>query len=467
MFEFHPIDYILIGLYVFLLIVLSKYKSRKNPDEEHYLLSGRRLSLPAFVATLVSTWYGGILGVGEFTWLYGISQWIVMGLPYYVFATLFAFLLAGKVRENKALTIPEAIKSKYGQKSSHISSVLIFLLVNPAPYILMVAIIAQVLLGGNPVVVPVIVALFSAIYVGVGGFTAVVRTDVLQVILMYGGFFILLFFAWHTWGSPVEMWSMLPEVHREPTGGQPLTWLFVWFFIAMWTFVDPSFHQRAAAAKSPKTAKYGILVSIGLWFVFDILTLTTALYAVAYMPGIESPLMVYPEMAIHLLPVGLKGLFFLTLLATIMSTLDSFLFLSGQTLGRDYLKHHFPERSTVFLTKVSIGISAVIGIVLVWLIPSVIELWYVIGSIIIPGLLIPVLGIYLPFFRTRSGAGPIMMLVPVMISLFWFIAGIGFSNSEGPLLGIEPFYPGMLTSLLLFKINALSANEKDSVYGSG
>jgi len=143
MFEFHPIDYILIGLYVFLLIVLSKYKIKKNPDEEHYLLSGRRLSLPAFVATLVSTWYGGILGVGEFTWLYGVSQWVVMGLPYYVFATLFAFFLAAKVRNNSALTIPEAIKNRYGQKTSHISSVLIFLLVIPAPYILMVAIIAS------------------------------------------------------------------------------------------------------------------------------------------------------------------------------------------------------------------------------------------------------------------------------------------------------------------------------------
>jgi hypothetical protein len=74
--------------------------------------------------------------------------------------------------------------------------------------------------------------------------------------------------------------------------------------------------------------------------------------------------------------------------------LDSFLFLSGQTLGRDFLKFHFPEKSTVTLTKISIGISAILGVILVWMIPSVIQLWYVKGSIIIPGLLIPVLGIY-------------------------------------------------------------------------
>jgi SSS family solute:Na+ symporter len=466
MFEFHPIDYILIVLYIFLLIVLSKYKSKRNPDEEHYLLSGRRLSLPAFVATLVSTWYGGILGVGEFTWLYGISQWVVMGLPYYVFAILFAFFLAGKIRENRALTIPEAIRKKYGPKTSNISSVLIFLLVNPAPYILMVAVIAQFMLGGNPFIIPVFVALFSAIYVSIGGFTAVVRTDILQVLLMYSGFFMLLFFAWQAWGNPFDMWTLLPEIHREPTGGQPLTWLFVWFFIAMWTFVDPSFHQRAAAAKSAKTAKYGIVVSVGLWFVFDILTLTTALYGVVNLSELSNPLMVFPEMAIHLLPVGLKGLFFLTLLATIMSTLDSFLFLSGQTLGRDFLKFHFPEKSTVTLTKISIGISAILGVILVWLIPSVIQLWYVIGSIIIPGLLIPVLGIYLPFFRTMKGAGPFLMLVPVFVSCVWYIVGLIYSVDQSPLLGIEPFYPGMITSIVLFRINALSTSERDSVYES-
>lgn len=466
MFEFHSIDFVLIGLYVFLLIVLSRYKSKRNPDEEHYLLSGRRLSLPAFVATLVSTWYGGILGVGEFTWLYGISQWIVMGLPYYVFAILFAFFLAGKIRESNALTIPEAIKKKYGLKTSKISSVLIFLLVNPAPYILMVAVIAQFMLGGNPFLIPVFVALFSAVYVGVGGFTAVVRTDILQVLLMYGGFFMLLLFAWMAWGNPVEMWSLLPEIHREPTGGQPLTWLFVWFFIAMWTFVDPSFHQRAAAAKSAKTAKYGILVSVGLWFVFDILTLTTALYGVVNLTEISSPLMVFPEMAMQLLPIGFKGLFFLTLLATIMSTLDSFLFLSGQTLGRDYLKFHFPETSTVSLTKISIAISAVLGVVLVWLIPSVIELWYVVGSVIIPGLLIPVLGIYIPFFRTKRGAGPTLMLAPVFVSCTWYIAGLIYSTDQSALFGIEPFYPGMFLSIVLFRINALSKGEKDSIYES-
>ena len=457
MTDFHWIDLILILGYLITLIFISFWRKKSDSGEEHYLLSGRKLTLPAFVATLVSTWYGGILGVGEFTWLYGISQWFAMGLPYYIFALLFAFYLAKKIRENPAISIPEAIQNSYGKKAGDVSSILIFLLINPAPYILMVALLAQIVLGASGfLIIAIFVALFSAIYVGFGGFSAVVRTDAFQVILMYVGFIMLFGFAWNTWGNPIQMWSELPEASKDPTGGQPLSWLFVWFFIAMWTFVDPSFHQRSAAAKNPQTAQKGILVSVGLWFVFDSLTLITALYGIVQIPDLERAAMVYPEMASRLLPVGLKGLFFLTILATIMSTLDSYLFLSGQTLGRDLLRHRLPDTNVITLTKWGIFISAVLGVVLVWLVPSVIELWFVIGSILIPGLLIPVLGIYFTQFRVHNRCIVALLSVPVLISFCWFIIAIIFPNSEsGPFLGLEPFYPGLFASILLFSLSKI------------
>ena len=39
---------------------------RPTGDEADFLVAGRRLTLPGFVATLVASWYGGILGVGEY-----------------------------------------------------------------------------------------------------------------------------------------------------------------------------------------------------------------------------------------------------------------------------------------------------------------------------------------------------------------------------------------------------------------
>jgi SSS family solute:Na+ symporter len=411
-------------------------------------------ALPIFIATLVSTWFGGILGVGEFTWLYGVSQWFVMGLPYYLFALLFAVFLAGKVRNNPAMSIPEAIFNRYGSHSGDVSSILIFLLTNPAPYILMVALLAQIILGTETtLLLTMVVALFSAIYVSYGGFTAVVRTDMLQVILMYGGFFMLFGFAWNSWGDPISMWHSLPDLSKDPTGGQPISWLVVWFFIAMWTFVDPSFHQRAAAAKSPQIAKRGIIVSVCLWFVFDFLTLFTALYGVANLPNLERAALVFPEMAQILLPSGLRGLFFLTLLATIMSSLDSYLFLSGQTLGRDLLKHRFTQYAVVNLTRIGIGISAVVGISMVWLMPSVIEIWYTIGSILIPGLLIPVLGVYSHHFGIRKSAIIPQLLIPCLVALGWLLIPLLTDNAGAAFLSVEPFYMGLGCAVFLFVLH--------------
>lgn len=446
----HPIDYLIIGFYLILLVILSVYRNPKSKSETNYLLSGRKVTMPAFVATLVSTWYGGILGIGEFTWLYGISQWFVMGLPYYVFAILFACFLAKKIRENPSLSIPESVGAIYGKASSDISSVWVFLLVSPAPYILMTAMLMQYVFGTEMMLyLAVIVACVSALYVGYGGFRAVVRTDILQVVLMYSGFAILLAYVWAEWGTPANMWINLPEAHREPDGGQPFTWLIVWFFIALWTFVDPSFHQRAAAAKDGKTARNGIFVSVLLWFVFDMMSLTVALYGVAYLSDIPNAALVYPDLAFNLLPAGLKGLFFLTLIATIMSTLDSYLFLSGQTIGRDLLRDRFRNTDPIKLTRIGIFLSTLIGVLLVWAVPSVIDLWFVIGSILIPGLLLPVIGIYYPAFRVRRFA-TWALFVPVLVSAFWMGAGYLSTGIIGSgYLGVEAFYPGIAVSALM------------------
>jgi hypothetical protein len=64
-------DLLFIVLYlVFLVFVgLRRLKGDKK-DIDEYLVMGRRLALPGFVASLVSTWYGGILGVGEYSYKY-------------------------------------------------------------------------------------------------------------------------------------------------------------------------------------------------------------------------------------------------------------------------------------------------------------------------------------------------------------------------------------------------------------
>lgn len=453
--SFTVIDWGVMLAYFGFLVYLTWERDWEHLDEESFLLSGRKMTLPAFVATLVSTWYGGILGIGEYSYQFGISQWLILGFPFYVFSALFAWLLAGKIRMNEALSLPEAIANVYGDKAGQISAIPIFILVSPAPYILMLGLIFQYLTGGagHFLWYASAVALFSVAYVTFGGFSAVVHTDMLQVVLMFGGFICLLLFAGSQFGGVAELWNTIPTSYRDITGGHNLQYILVWFFIALWTFVDPSFHQRAAAAKSPKTAKRGIFISIFLWSAFDLLTMFSGLYAWAILgPNLTEPIMAYPYLANEILPIGIKGLFFVALLATIMSTLDSYLFLSGQTLGRDLLISYLPKTPRNKLTRISTLIAAILGILLIIIYPSVIDLWYVIGSVMIPGLLIPVLGIYLRLFTLKKNWVLPTMLLSIGISLGWLILGTITNDGsyDYTFLGIEPFYPGLAVSIILW-----------------
>lgn len=448
-------DWLIILFYFLFLIWISWKKGWQSNNEEEFLLSGRKVTIPAFVATLVSTWYGGILGVGEFSYQFGISQWLIFGVPFYLFSAIFAVFLAGKIRLNQALTIPEAIENRYNSTAGRLSALPIFILVSPAPYILMLGVLFQFMIGGDApyLLYASLVAFFSVLYIAFGGFGAVIRTDILQIILMFGGFLMLLTFAVLEFGGFNHLFSELPDQHKTITGGFSWQYIVVWFFIALWTFVDPSFHQRAAAAESPKTARNGIFISIAFWVVFDFLTCFTGLYALIILgSGLEEPILSYPALADLLLPVGLKGLFFVSLLAIIMSTLDSYLFISGQTLGRDFLSKYFPEVAPNHFTRAGILISALIGILLTVIYPSVIDLWYVIGSVCIPGLLIPVLGIYLQPFRLRNNIVTAALAAPIAISFLWLILGTVYATEgQGYLFyGIEPFYPGLLGAFLIW-----------------
>ena len=89
------------------VIWLRRFGAR--PTTEDYFVAGRAVTLPAFVATLVSTWYGGILGVGEYSWRYGLANWLVFGVPYYLGALLFALFFAKRARETKDYTLPDLL----------------------------------------------------------------------------------------------------------------------------------------------------------------------------------------------------------------------------------------------------------------------------------------------------------------------------------------------------------------------
>jgi SSS family solute:Na+ symporter len=102
------IDWIIIIGVISITLLIGFFSGRlKDSSADEYIVSSRNMGLFTFVAVNVTTWYGGILGIGEYSYRYGISSWFTQGLPYYIFALIFAFLFAGKVRATGLLSIPE------------------------------------------------------------------------------------------------------------------------------------------------------------------------------------------------------------------------------------------------------------------------------------------------------------------------------------------------------------------------
>ena len=458
------IDGFLISLYVGYLVYIgiSGKKGQLHANDE-YLLSSRKLTLPAFVATLVSTWYGSILAVGEFSFTYGLAQWTVFGLPYYIFAALYAFLIVPKIRNGTFVSLPEAVGNIYGKKGSTAAAFSVFILVNPAPYLLMIGLLIAFFTGFHGFLMGFVVlaAIFSAWYIMNAGFSAVVKTDLIQFGLMFLGFIALFAFSWLEFGSPVELWKLLPENHTRLDGG--LSWLYisVWFFIALWTFVDPGFFQRTAAAKTVEVAQKGILTSLIFWTIFDFLTVFCGLYGFAFLSEQSEAALVYPILAQEVLPAGLRGLFYVGILATIMSTLDSFLFLSGQTLARDFFLAR-KEQISVRRVQMGIWISTGVAIVMVWLVPNVVDLIYLLGSLVVPGLLLTLLGVFFSGWRIQPKHVVALNVIPFLSAATWYVL-LQQELLPEILAQFPPFYAGIIAAFVIVVLSKFLTRKESEI----
>ena len=448
----HPIDYALVALYLALLLWLG-FKKRLSRDSSavDMIVGGRALTLPAFVASLVSTWYGGILGVGEFTYSYGLSNWLVLGVPYYLAAGLFAIFLAERARKTRLLTIPDRLAEVYDNRTAAAGSIVIYFITIPAAYILILGVLAEQLFGLPFWMGVVLGSLFSIAYVYLGGFGSVVRTDLFQFLLMFVGFIAMLVILVSRYGGIDFLSTNLPDTHLTWHGGNSGWYIASWYVIALSTLVDPSFFQRCYAAKSKGTARAGIIVSIACWAVFDFLTTSCGLYARAILPDLTDPVASFPALAVEILPAGLLGLFVLALLATVMSTVDSYSFLAASTFGNDILRRFglISEHQITKYTRIGLILSSVLAVALALLFRSVVEIWYAFFSISTPALLVPVFFSFVGRWRLVPPYALLTIILSGAVSFIWYLSA-NWTSSGDYWLGLAPIFPGLIVSVVIF-----------------
>src|SRR4029079_11700055 len=148
------------------------------------------------------------------------------------------------------------------------------------------------------------------------------------------------------------------------------------------------------AAEDERTAQTGVWISIGFWVLFDFLTTATGLYAHACSLTLADRAAAFPALAIGFLPPVVQGLFYLGLLATVMSTVDGYTFIGGGDFGRGLLWRWGggpgrggaePDDARVIgYTQIGFLITAALAVVMALFFRSAVDLWHDVGSVGVP-----------------------------------------------------------------------------------
>jgi SSS family solute:Na+ symporter len=194
-------------------------------------------------------------------------------------------------------------------------------------------------LGWNPTASVWLMAIVTGLYTFSGGLTAVVFTDVVQLIVMYvGGFGLLALSMWEVGG-----WSSLreqilakgPEFQNHFTillphnTEGPFPWTGIVFGLGIVLAIaymsgNQVIVQRTLGARTEWDAKGGMLLGGFLKSMIPLMVALPGLCALVLVPNlpVEDADRAVPEMIRLLLPAGLRGLMFAALFAALMSSIS-------------------------------------------------------------------------------------------------------------------------------------------------
>ncbi|MBZ0266759.1 sodium:proline symporter, partial [bacterium] len=183
-----------IGLYLVAILVVGFVAWRRMRTLDDFVLGGRRLS--PFAAALSerasgeSGWF--LVGLPGAAYVSGFGEfWTVIGSSFGIFLswTLLARILNSESRRLSALTIPDYLASRFGDDTrvlriTAMAIILFFYTSYVAFQFNAAGILLETTFGLDPVKGMLIAAAVVVVYTFMGGFLAVVWTDVVQGLLM-------------------------------------------------------------------------------------------------------------------------------------------------------------------------------------------------------------------------------------------------------------------------------------------
>ena len=467
------IDYTIFAVYMAAIIGIGFYFFKKNKSHEDYYVGGRDISPSHVGLSIAATDVGGgfSIGLGGLGYAIGLSgSWLLFtGLVGAWLSAVFIIPRVKKVdRAHGMLTYPDFLAHRYGRAVALVAA-----LISGIGYLGFTG--AQVLAGAKLMagtVMPETVFGFNALpaalvimgtvivlYTVLGGIKAVIYTDTVQWIVLFGG---LLLFA-----LPAALWKIggfaalkdkLPEGHLSLGNVEPVTFInWMITIIPIW-LIGMTLYQRMFACRDEKDAKKAWYIA-GLFEYPAMAFIGVALGACgrALFTDIDSEMAV-PLLIKTVLPVGLTGIVVAAYFSAVMSTADSCLMAASGNFVNDLLEKMsskpWKSKTHVLISQIVTLLIGALAIVLALSFNTVLNGILTAYAFMVSGLTVPTFGAF--FWKRSTPSGALSaMIAGGSLTLFFLLSDVT------PPLGLAASFYGILLSALVFvPVSLLTAKKQ-------
>ena len=386
-----PIDIVIFAVYCVLIVGIglwvSRTKSGKKKDSSDYFLAGRNLAWWAIGSSIIAA----NISAEQFIGMSGSGYAIGLGMATYEWIAALGLIIVAKwflpiFLEKKIYTMPQFLEQRFDKRVKTVMAVFwlaVFIFINLTSILYLGALTIESILGIPLIYGVLFLAVFAGTYSIIGGLKSVAITDVVQVVFLIGGGLFASYIAVEHLGGGEGFFQGAANLYRQAgdkfhlilnpsdKGYEDLPGLSViigglWVANLYYWGCNQYIIQRALAAKSLKEAQSGIEFAavLKLFIPFIVVIPGIAVYAMGVELG--KPDQAYPWLLSNIVPVGIRGLTFVALVAAIASSLASMMNSISTIFTMDIYKaavqKEVSERRLVKVGRVSAFLSLAIAV---------------------------------------------------------------------------------------------------------
>lgn len=382
-----PIDYVIVGAYFALILVVGTWFGRKQKTTKDFFFGGQKFAWWLIAFSLVASTVGSYSFVkyAQMGYEYGVSSSQTYWNDW-VWFPLLAFGWLPILYFSRIISIPEYFGRRFGPGVRTWATVylLVYLVGYVGVNLYTMGVVLNLLIGWPIWVSAAIVAVISATYVTAGGQTSVIMTDLLQgVMLLFVGFLILFLGASYMGGLDI-FWDNLPREYRlafpnfNEDGSFPSVGIFWQDAIAgsaMLYFLNQGMVMRFLAAKSLNESRKALIATVLiLMLVASVVVASGGWIARSFVNAGILPDTISGEQAFFIATdllsrPGMFGFVLAALTAALMSTVDTLITGVSAVVVNDvyrpYIRPKATEKNLLGAARISAVSVTVLGVVLV------------------------------------------------------------------------------------------------------